>query len=143
MENKTGKTIWITFKIWMFAVLFNAIGGSIALGGLVLFPIGFIYGLICSFPVFTLLSIILLVLVSQKASSAVCLITLSFVGLGSAIIALRLFLGEQGMSSSDDAGLYAAVLLAAFLSVITQISSIRRLTDYSNPVEELFENSEL
>ena len=144
MKNITGRSTWIVFKIWSIAILLNSLIGTLVLTGaqgadFSIPLIGAYYGAIFSSPIFIVFLVLLNFLVRKEASFKTVFITLMATGLILTVIVLTLFFAMVGLRLWQFA-LYAAACCSAVIAIGTQVNALRRITSYSNLVDELLEN---
>ena len=137
MKKSYFKQFWVAFKIWVIALVVNALLGSLYIEGeldKLLICTGLIFGCIFSFPIFCIVLIVIADCISRKLNGLqlfryVLIAGLLFTLLSSVIFSLLI-------SSTVQSGLMVISLLSCIAGVTAQYAALFRLTDYDKKLEK-------
>jgi len=144
MQTNPYQQFFLAFRIWIFAVLFNTLLGTLFLGftmgggmiGLLLFY-GTFYGLIVSLPALVLLFILINRCLARKLKAIIIFRIVLPAAAICAVIAWLLYM--KFFKSFDEENIF--FLLIAIVSGVTaastQYQSFLRLANYTEPFEEI------
>jgi hypothetical protein len=142
MDDVVGKSLWIAFKIWFFAVLFNTILGTIWIMApfneymFAIFLLGAFFAAIFSIPVAFVLLILFLILSQQRYRLAKTMLIIYSTGVIGSIIVSWFFFQRYGEFNF----LYITSSVSGVVAILTQTRSIRKLTQRKNIVDELLKS---
>ena len=129
--NKIAASFWIAIKIWLFAVLFHTVIGTIILapddGSLLLFI--FLYGALIagmfSLPIILIVAILLIIISRKKYSFTTCMVIICATGITAAIVASWIFFKYFGTDPFNF--LYFTAPSSGVLAILIQAKAIKNL----------------
>jgi hypothetical protein len=141
MDDVVGQSLWIAFKIWFFAIVFNTILGIISIGFMISFDefmfaiiiFGAFWAAIFSIPIAFVLLILLMVLSQQQYRFAKTMLIIYSTGIIGSVVVSWLFFQRYGEFNF----LYVTASLSGAIAILTQTKAIRKLTQRKNIVDEL------
>ncbi|WP_315818288.1 hypothetical protein [Paraflavitalea speifideaquila] len=144
MRNNRYQPFFIACRIWILAVLFNTLLGTLFLGyglGLGMIPMllfyGMLFGMIVSSPAIVLLFVLINRCIVKRLKGIVLFRLVLTSAIVLAVIAWLLYM--QFFKSFEEENIYFLLfgIISGLAATSTQQQSIIRVTDYSEPFEVL------
>ena len=134
MKNVIARSLWVSFTIWLCAVLVNAFIGSIVLIGTIdleMLQVGALFGAVFSFPVLLAIMIVLYCCISTLSTSELIIKQVFATGLIMTIVVFIAFIFLFSVYGSETVLLFIGTLASATLSISIHINVLRKLgSDY-------------